>query len=77
MRFAFCVHGCIPLPKEANNNNVNRRCALRLFYKRRLYKKSRCRNIVVTPSVTPIVVTPSAMFLLCVMLVFNVLGQKI
>ena len=51
MRFAFCVYGCIPLPKEVNSNNVKRRCTLRLFYKRRLYKKSRCRNFV-TPSVS-------------------------
>ena len=52
MRFAFYVYGCIPLPKEANSNNVKRRCTLRLFYKRRLYKKSRCLNFVVTPSVS-------------------------
>ena len=52
MRFAFCVYGCIPLPKEVNSNNVKRRCTLRSFYKRRLYKKSRCRNFIVTPSVS-------------------------
>ena len=51
MRSAFCVYGCIPLPKEADSN-VKRRCTLSLFYKRRLYKKSRCRNFVVTPPVS-------------------------
>ena len=52
MRFDFCVYGCIPLPKEANSNNVKRRYTLRLLYKRRLYKNSRCQNFVVTPSVS-------------------------
>ena len=71
MRFAFCVYGCIPLPKEASSNNVKRRCTLRLFYKRRLYKKT------VPEILLLLLLFHTAVFLLCVMLVFNVLGQKI
>ena len=54
-----------------NNNSVKRRHTLRLFYKRRLYKKAVAEILLL------LLLLQTALFLLCVMLVFNILGQKI